>query len=169
MPYTLSNLMNSGAQLGMGSWLRIGVTGDIVAGDFLTCEIYRLGEHATGSSIVSSSATWASNHTGFSGSVANWFGCNRRVESPTFISSIGPMQGNWPEEGEAIEVFTQLIHSFSVVASDNTIGFTWRHAAGQGNLVALMFDQMLSGGVYSGLVDDIAAIRAAVIREFPPS
>lgn len=158
MPVAIANLMNSGAQIGPGSAVEWQLTGaTITANDFILATCSTHGTTVPGDDIIAGTATFDNSYTGIDFSGFIYLGTNRRVESPTRITSMSTLDG-WPESDLSVYIYLQFFHAFTDTAHDQTIGFVWRPDAGLANLITLGWDQLRSTPA------DIASVLAAIQR-----
>ncbi len=158
MPLTLTNAMNSGAQLGSGSNVSIHIDGDIHPGDFLVAYLSHLPVSGAGDQILAATCTF---HNTILSSIVTpqmYFNCDISFTTfGQFTPFFGGVSG-WPTDGDSVYVHAEFFHSFVSVASDDTIGFTYRANAGIPNLF-LALSRTLQGQGGSGLTDILNAVR----------
>lgn len=162
MPTTITNIMDSGAELGMGSTIGYALfSAAPVPGDFILVNISTTGTTPPGNGFAGATVTFTQSHALGNFSVPTWIGVNRNYEGGTQPTTMQPLQdSHWPSDGESVYVYLQFIHNFAEVCHDQTLGFVWRHAAGQGSLVSLAFDGLR--GLNSNMSEVLAAVQRTV-------
>lgn len=150
--------MNSGIELGPGSRFRIQIDGDILAGDFLTVYASHLPVSGAGDQVLSGSVRFSTDHINTRVTPLGWFNLNTLFEN--FAIENISAQGNWANDGDSLYVHAFVSRSLAEVTHVDTTGFTYKHAAGLGNMIFAI--NRLGPGA-----SDIAAIKAAVSRVYP--
>lgn len=160
MPDALSILNPTACELGPGSFALVELTGTTNNGDLLIATCFRLPESSHFDIVL---GTVEIRFAGVDPAFSAILGATIRLSPAQTFRSIGNLQ-LWPAEGESVGLrCVWYTPGFVQRAAQSIIGPTWRNAAG---LLQLFQGLNLAQGPSN---DDIAAIRAAVYRDFPPN